>query len=870
MRCTIVSHTHWDREWYRSFQSFRARLVDTVDCVLDLVAQDPDYHFQLDGQSIAVEDYLAIRPERRAELEAACRAGQVAIGPWYVQPDSLLPSGESHVRNLLEGRRVAREFGEPCQIAYTPDSFGHPAQFPQLFSGFGLGPFIYWRGNGDEIMDLGSEYRWQAPDGSEVLCCHLAKGYFPAWGFGDDVSKAAARLETLAVELRGTASGDSILLMNGLDHVLPDENTREVAEALAKATGWQVERGLLDHFVESLAVDETLPSFKGELLAGRLANLLPGVWSSRMNQKLENRACEAGLEGWAEPWAALGSFFGTPDERPALRRAWRALLANQAHDSICGCSKDAVHEEMEARYTTAFELANETTQRTLERLAGLGIRRQLTPPDPDPKRWRSNLAVFNPSPHARSDLVRLPLDGFPPFTPKGVSPLLGANIGARGLAVDGRPARLIEVPETERPSPIAGQRVFDVEFVAREIPAFGMRRFELSKCPAEPDEVDEGRQIEVDALRVKAESDGSFTLESGNRVFSGLAALHHESDRGDTYDFDPIPNALESSIPIVPNTVKVTRRRHSSGIQELEIERILRIPASLDEDRAGPSGDTRDIVVTTLVRIAEGIARVDLETTIENTARDLRLRMSFPSGETSERFDAATTFDRAARGTAPRSCEAWIHPAPSTFPHQGWVCVNGLTVAAPGLYEAEVSTEGRILITLLRATGWLSRDDLTSRPGGAGPALATPGAQCQGRSRSRISLFTAPLDAIPGLARDAELGLRAVPSGPDLLLEADHSLLRLEPEELVLSALKPADWGPGVVARVLNPSDAPLDASLHLGFEAGVAHLVRLDETQCGDPAGSKADLEVRDGVIRFPVPPHALRTILITRKPMP
>ena len=152
MDCVIVSHTHWDREWYRTFQAIRARLVDTVDAVLDLLDRDPGWSFVLDGQTIVIEDYLAIRPEQAERLVAACRAGRLAIGPWYVQPDSLLPGGETHVRNLLEGRRVGEQYGPVSRVAYTPDSFGHPAQFPQIFAGFGLDGFVYWRGNGDELM----------------------------------------------------------------------------------------------------------------------------------------------------------------------------------------------------------------------------------------------------------------------------------------------------------------------------------------------------------------------------------------------------------------------------------------------------------------------------------------------------------------------------------------------------------------------------------------------------------------------------------------------------------------------------------------------------------------------------------------------
>src|SRR5207237_1409170 len=198
MKCVLVSHSHWDREWYRTFQSFRARLVDLIDRVLELVAEDPGFRFLLDGQTVVIEDYLEIRPGRRADLEAACRAGRLAIGPWYVQPDSLLPSGEAHVRNLLEGRRVGAAVGPVSRVAYCPDSFGHPAQLPQLFHGFGLWPFIYWRGGGDEVEALPAAYLWTAPDGSAVLAHRLAEGYFAASGLPLDPAAAAHGLAEIA------------------------------------------------------------------------------------------------------------------------------------------------------------------------------------------------------------------------------------------------------------------------------------------------------------------------------------------------------------------------------------------------------------------------------------------------------------------------------------------------------------------------------------------------------------------------------------------------------------------------------------------------------------------------------------------------
>ncbi|MEW6271584.1 MAG: alpha-mannosidase, partial [Thermodesulfobacteriota bacterium] len=237
MKVFLVAHTHWDREWYRTFQTFRARLVDAVDRVLELLAEDEGFRFLLDGQTIALEDYLEVRPERRAELAAACRARRIAIGPWWVQPDSLLPSGEAHVRNLLEGRLVGEAFGGTSTVAYTPDSFGHPAQMPQLFRGFGLGPFVYWRGNGDEQDELPAEWLWEAPDGSTVLAHHLGEGYFAASGLPQDPDEAAAFLAGLAQRLGARTRNDAVLLMNGFDHAPPEAHGARAAAALTAATG---------------------------------------------------------------------------------------------------------------------------------------------------------------------------------------------------------------------------------------------------------------------------------------------------------------------------------------------------------------------------------------------------------------------------------------------------------------------------------------------------------------------------------------------------------------------------------------------------------------------------------------------------------
>lgn len=841
MDLTLVSHTHWDREWYRSFEGFRARLVDTIDRVLDLVDDDPGFRFLLDGQTIVLEDYLEIRPAQRERLVAACASGRISIGPWYVQPDSLLPGGETHIRNLLEGRRTGEPFGGVSQVAYTPDSFGHPARFPQLFSGFGLGPFVYWRGNGSEIDELPAEYAWVAPDGSEIAVHHLGEGYFGACGLPEEPMAAASFLQELALGLARRSRGDAVLLMNGIDHAAPDDRVPEKLDALQRATGWSVRRGLLEDFAARMPTE--LPRFEGELVGGRIANLLPGVWSARMPIKQRNRRVETLLHQWLEPLVALAPSLGLADERASLRKARRLFLANQAHDTLGGCSTDRVHRQAEARYDGAEELANETVDRLLERIAGAPLVRR-TP-------WSDavDVAVFNPGPQPRTDRVRLPLTSEPWLEYRGefdrsvqVHPLLGASENAAGFLVDGVPARLVAGAEDGiRLAPAISPKA--VEFVAHEVPAFGWRRYRIEPAPACPDQRDSGTALAGGGFALEAAPDGTFTLAAEGRQWSGLGAIEDLGDRGDSYDHDPLGGGI-----LRPETVEIERARHPGGISSLQSTRTFLVPARLAGGRDARADSTLRLRVVMRAVVVEGTGRVDLECSVEDPACDHRLRILFPTGHDTTACRAASTFEVRARAAARAAEPSWVHPPPRTFCHQGWVEAGGLVVVAPGLPEAELCRDGSIAITLLRKVGWLARTDLASRPEPAGPMIATPAAQEPRHLVANLALLVAADEAAAGAAA-AEAGLRAVVAGPEPRLSPGNSLMTLEPHDLVLAACKPAEDGAGVVVRVQNPGDQPRQARLSASWGVRSAQRVRLDETPLDDGAltvfGGTLDFEV-------------------------
>ena len=821
----LVSHFHWDREWYRTFEEFRARLVDAIDAVLDQLQTDPGFCFVLDGQAIVLEDYLEIRPGRRDELVAGLRDGRLAAGPWYVQPDSFLPSGETHVRNLLHGRAVAGAFGPVSRVAYVPDSFGHPAQLPQLFAGFGLDPFISWRGNGDELDALGPLYTWRAPDGSTVRAWHLSEGYFGAGGLDadGDVGVTAKRVEDLVDRLVGAGLPEDapVLLMNGFDHLPADTTTAAIADAVG------AQRVLLDEAAGRLPTVDPARVFTGALDGGRITNLLPGVWSARMPLKIRNHAIETVLTAWAEPWTAFAHAQGLPDERPALTHAWRTLLCNQAHDSICGCSIDPVHARMEARYDDAEGLAHATVQRALERLAG----RTLTRPTP----WQSEqrIAVFNASPRSCTGVVRLPLEGFPPWrisvTRFDIHPLSMPSFA--GVEIDGRPARLVASDDPNRVRFLPGIGGLDVEFVAPDVPAFGVRYFTCTPAEPAPDVVDDGREISAGDVAARVESDGTFSVTLGDRTYAGCFGFEDAVDRGDTYDADPDP----------PRPLHVTRaverRVHPAGIARLHVEYAI--------DGIGPC--------TITATVAPGVPFVQFAVALENRATDHRLRLRFPTGSPLDTCTAASMFGPAGHATTPADATNWVHPAPRTFAHQGWIAANDLVVGAPGLPEGEVTPTGDIFVTLVRSVGVIAHMELRTRPMPAGPEMPAPGAQVLGPVHATITLARSARDA-----RTSAIGLWGVLAGDEPIVADGTSYLRLDAEHGELSACKPAEDGDGFIVRVLNPSGTSDTATLTFGEEIAPPVAVRLDES----PAD---DLVQHDGrTLQLPMEPYALRSVRV------
>ncbi|HLN04854.1 MAG TPA: hypothetical protein VK217_01145, partial [Acidimicrobiales bacterium] len=370
-RVNVVPHTHWDREWYSPFRTFQLRLVDLVDELLELMESDPSYaRFLLDGQMAAVDDYLEVRPENEGRLRHLAASGRVTFGPWYVLTDEFLVSGETIVRNLQLGLERAAAFGGAMEVGYLPDMFGHVGQMPQLLRGAGFTDAVVWRGVPSAVDK--TAFMWAAPDGSVVRAEYLLGGYSTGAAVGDDAKTFVRRLEALEQERAGFFIGPdaAMLFPNGSDHQKPQPWLgRVVEEANAIQDRFEI---VIASLPEALAGAPTsgLPCWQGELRSGARANLLMGVASNRVDVKQAAARAERALERLAEPLAAL---LMAPDRYPeaVLRIAWREVVRNSAHDSICACSHDEVDAAVLHRYAEATRIAEGVTERALAELPRL-------------------------------------------------------------------------------------------------------------------------------------------------------------------------------------------------------------------------------------------------------------------------------------------------------------------------------------------------------------------------------------------------------------------------------------------------------------------------------------------------------------------
>lgn len=773
----VVVHTHWDREWYLTRTATLARAQTVLAAVVRELDDGGLPSFLFDGQTVAWRDAsAAAEPALAAALRRHAASGALQIGPWYTLADEFLVSGESLLRNLELGLADAAAAGaRGPHTGYLPDSFGHVAQMPAILAEWGVASAVVWRGADAE----GNVFDWVAPSGATVPAIYLSEGYYqhalnlpPAQGHG----ALAATLDRLAAH---TAAGP-LLLTHGGDHLAPPHgiaariasfNEAQAAYRLRFAT-------LAGHLAASLAAQPAAgrQRIAGELRRNTRAFVLPDVLSTRRYLKLAHQRAEDCLLGAVEPLLAVFWPRGRAAPLNALERCWRSLVEQQAHDSICGCSVDAVHAEMEQRFVQLGQALQAMQRDTLEACGAISFWRHAAHAVGSPNVFADDSActLFNPLPRERDGwwCVSLFLAGDAPPRALQVEDDEGRRLDAELLSCAAE-AELVS-PLDDFPERISGQRC-EVALRAA-LPGLGLCRLRVaaaaSASPREP-----CAAIANEAWQVELDAEGMLWLRDRRHPgrCAGALALASELDAGDSYSFSPPASA--TPLPVVARHWRLVEGWRQGAVQQLELAIELVTPASLDAARQG--GSEARVVNRGRLRLRLLGDEPWLHATLHwhNAARDQRTRLVLPLAGDVGVTGADSAFawiERPVVPARPAAQPTRQEMAVAVNPSLGAITAGDWAIAHEAMHEFEVQQLAgqRVLgLTLVRAVGFLSRRDLRTRGVGAGPDLETPGAQCLRDGEYRLAFAAWSPGAAPrAAARDAALAALQALRRPALLL----------------------------------------------------------------------------------------------------
>ncbi|MBA7539522.1 hypothetical protein ES705_31801 [subsurface metagenome] len=814
----IIPHTHWDREWYQTFQQFRIRLIDLVDNLIDILEKDKAFSdFTLDGQTIVLEDYLEVYPERRGILKKYITEGKIHVGPWYILPDEFLVSAESIIRNLLLGHKIASEFGRVMKVGYIPDPFGHISQMPQILKEFRIDNIIFWRGI-EYDQSQGNEFIWQGPDGTELFAVHLPKvGYCNAMSLPEDVGQAYKLIKEAIDDLLSRETSKSLLLLNGVDHLEAQPHIPRLVKELNKRfTDIEIKQGNLKEYIDYAkeTVKSNLNKITGEFRSGKDTHILQSVYSSRMYIKQANERCETLLENWAEPTASLAWLMGKNYPQNLIWTSWKWLLKNHPHDSICGCSIDQVHKEMMTRFDWSKQIAQEVINKSLDYITEK-IKIDYLNKD------ELALVVFNPLPYSIDENVEVRIKFPKEINLNRVKVLTteGEEIPyqLKGYGLD---YKIIFNP-FKSPQPLEVNYA-DISFTAEDIPACGYKTFTIKT---------------INDLRTSKE---------------------YETDirAGRDYIDDEI----------------IVSRLDNIGIQDvgpseviLKVSGKMMLPVGLKSDRKSREDKKVECPIESEIKLFSEVQRIEFKTKFDNRVCDHRLQVEFPTAIKSNYVYAEGHFDVAKRFINIPDSEGWKEKAYKTAHNSGFIDINdgkyGLAVLNRGLPEYEIIPENNsIALTLLRCVGWLSRGDLEYKRGNAGPSFATPEAQCLGEN-----IFLYALIPHQGNWDDACISQKTKQYKTKILtrqlenqsgnLPSSCSFIQLEGKYLEISAIKKNEFGDKLVVRIYNPTNRETTGKIKLGFDVHKVYFGRLDESY-------REELPYNDGV-EIALKPKEIKTII-------
>ena len=870
MKLFYINSTHWDREWYVPFQHFRYNLVETLNGLIDILESDPEYKiFTLDGQTIVLEDYAEIEPDNAEKLRRFIEDGRIVVGPWYVMPDEYLVSGESLIKNLSVGHKLSQKWGgKPLKYGYANDIFGHIAQLPQIFKGFGIEGAYIGRGLGNTDFN---HFIWRSPDGTE---CLTSIGFYGAFITGKLKHYGTDEFPDILkewIELSMSRSEAPVVFFsNTNDHTPVDRRTPEILNMIRKQfPEMEICDVELSQMVDELKKHKSvLPEVSGELSKPRDIQEAPArnmilvyhCLSAHYPLKQQNDRCQNLLETKVEPMLAMASMNNRPLNHRFVDTAWKWLLQNHPHDSICGCSGDRVHGQMAYRFEQTEDIANRLYEAFCD---GQSI------VSGDGNKTDYIVKVFNTLGTAvdKTHTVKVAMKGFSTVR-QGYALKENHNnfrlLDQNGNELDYQIDR-IDRNRLLRTSSVAQKfDTFDVYTISFKapIPAMGNASFRIvpeERRVAFPNKMPCGENwTENDFVKLEIAPNGRLTLtdKRNGRIYTNLCGFSDNGEVGDGWRHESPMN--DFAVTDFGTPAEISMLSNGAIKTVFRVTKCFKVPQYLNAKTLERSDAMAELKITNIITLNRDSANVTVETEIDNTARDHRLKLMLPSNTEGDTYFAGQAFCRVTRpvGTDPKKA-SWDEPECVERNMNGIIgkqsaSGEGLAfVSAEGLHEAGVlnDADSTIAVTLYRCFDRVFM-------------------QTESHMSQLLRKLTFKYSIVPMTAQTSYDELLCVQHGlkntemtvvnkvsAETPTPTANSYFEIENPNVVLSLFKVSEDGEGCVVRMFNASDVPTESGLKLAFDVASACETDLLENKV-------AELNTNGNSVKLGFRPWEIKTV--------
>ncbi len=746
MEFHIISHTHWDREWYKTFEEYRVKLIEVVDDLLGLIENNDEYKsFMFDGQTIVLEDYLEIKPENRERLSKLIKEKRIIVGPWYIQPDEFIPSGESMIRNLLIGMMIGDKFGHNMQIGYLPDSFGQSVHIPQILNGFSIKDSIVWRGISDEDITE-KEFWWKGLDGSKILNHYLPLGYENAKWLSLNGERNKEVIQTNIKEQENLTRTGQILMLCGYDQREANPDLTRIINSLNKEyeeKDHKFKFSTLEEYVHKVRKSNIdFDEVTGEFRKGKHMRVHASIGSTRLDIKKSNFEAQSLYEKYLEPIGYLASIHGSKYDNAMINHGWKYIIQNQAHDSIGNVCTDVTHDEMEMRYNKAKQIGETIMEGKLSELSSK-IKFDEGKGKP--------VMVFNTLLTRRKSFVKM--EAFLENKEFSLVDRSGNSIEHQIISIEEVDLNDYSI-ESHFIGKNSSQNFYKVKFCfIADVKGYGYTTYYIQNKKYEKDNehnILNGNTLENEGLAVEINIDGSLNIidKYSGKAYFNQNIIEESGNAGDEYDYSP---PQEDKL-IDSKDKKASMEIISNGpvMAKVKITHTLDYPKTTYN--TSRSKEMKKSITTSYIRMYKGTKRIEVNTVIDNKVENHRIRALFDTYTMDVIHNADQQFGKLKRQNYLSQVEYWkeegwqekYYPI---FNQQKYVNVfdgkNGIQIMNRGLPQYEIigGENPKIALTLLCSTDYMGKQDLVNRPGRrSGLHVETPDSSMLGTFRAEYAV----------------------------------------------------------------------------------------------------------------------------------